>query len=137
MPADAWVDLARPRLLELGTVVGVLDVVKAGELVWQSAHVAAALDVVLAPHRVAAAAIPADFAGEQGKVDQREDVIDGVVVLGDPQGPTDHAAVRLCVGVRGFTNRLLRDAGDPLSELEGVRLDIGGVRLVAGGSLAD
>ena len=54
-----------------------------GQSIGQRAHVAAALDVVLATERVDAAPVPADVAGEQHQVDQGEDVVDRVVVLGD------------------------------------------------------
>jgi hypothetical protein len=44
----------------------------------QRAHVAAALDVVLAAQRVEARAPAADVAGEQRQVDQRQDVVDAL-----------------------------------------------------------
>src|SRR5437016_5238518 len=131
MPATVGLDRAPPRPLELGAVVGVLDVVESGQLIWERAHVAATLNVVLAAHRVTAASVTANLTGEEGEVDQGEHVVDGVVMLGDPKSPADHAAIGPCIGMRGFANRLLRDAGDLLAELERVRLDVGGVRLVS------
>ena len=67
----------------------VLDVLEAGQLVRQRAHVAAALHVVLAAQRLEPRAVAADVPDEQREVDQREDVVDGVVVLGDPERPAD------------------------------------------------
>ena len=78
---------------------------KPGSRSGQRAHVAAALDVVLAAERVEAAAVSPDVPGEQREVDQREDVVDRVVVLGDPEGPADHRPVGRGVGVGGLADR--------------------------------
>ena len=58
-----------------------------GSLFGDGAHVAAALHVVLPAQRVEAAAVAADVAGEQRQVDEREHVVDRVVVLGDAERP--------------------------------------------------
>ena len=78
---------ARPQLV-------VLDVLEARQPIRERAHVAAALDVVLAAERVEAAAPPPDVPAQQREVDQRQDVVDRVVVLGDAQGPADHRLAR-------------------------------------------
>ena len=87
------------------------------------AHVAAALDVVLAAQRVEPRAEAADVAAEEREVDQREDVVDGGVVLGDPERPADHGAVRAREGVRGLADHLGGNAGEALALLERERLD--------------
>ena len=115
----------------------VLDVLEAGQPVRQGAHVAAALDVVLAAQRVDAAAPPTDVAGEEHEVDQRDDVVDGVVVLGDAEGPADHRLVGLREGVGELADRLGRDARLALGVLERVGLDLGPVLLEALGGVAD
>ena len=125
-----------PRRLELRPQLVVLDVLEAGQPVGQRAHVAAALDVVLAAQRVDAAAVAPDVPGQQGEVDQREDVVDRVVVLGDAEGPADHRPVGLGVGVGQLADRLGRDAGLALGVLERVRLDRGAVGLEAARSRA-
>ena len=71
-----------------GVVVG-LDVLEAGQLVRDGAHVAAALDVVLAAQRHQAGAVAPHVTGEQRQVDQRQHVVGRVVVLGDAERPAD------------------------------------------------
>ena len=67
--------------------------------------------------------VPPDVPGQQRERDQREDVVDRVVVLGDPERPADHRPVGLGVGVRRLADRGGRDAGLALRVLERVRLD--------------
>ena len=100
---------------------------KPGQPVGQGAHVAAALDVVLATQRVDAAAVAPDVAGQQDEADQGEDVVDRVVVLGDAEGPADHRARRRGEGVGQLADGLGRDAGLALGVVERVRLDLGPV----------
>ena len=83
---------------------------EAGEPVGKRPHVAAALDVVLAAQRVEAGAVSAHMAGQQRQVDQGEDVIDRVVVLGDPERPADHRPVGAGVGVGHLADRARGDA---------------------------
>ena len=97
----------------------------------QGAHVAAALDVVLATERVDAAAVPADVAGQQDEVDQGEDVVDRVVVLGDAERPADHRLRRRRERVGQLADRVGGDAGLALGVLERVALDLGLVGLEA------
>ena len=52
------------------------------------------------------------------EVDQRQDVVGGVVVLRDPEGPADHRAVGLRVGVRHLADHLRRDPGHLRAALE-------------------
>ena len=97
---------------------------KPGQAIGQGAHVAAALDVVLATQRVDAAAVAADVAGEQDQVDQGQDVVDRVVVLGDAERPADHRAGRLREGVRQLADGVGGDTGLALGVVERVGLDL-------------
>ena len=97
--------------------------------VGQGAHVAAALDVVLATQRVDAAAISADVAGEQDQRDEGQDVVDRVVVLGDAERPADHRAWRRGERHGQLADGRCRDAGLALGVLQRVRLDLGLVGL--------
>ena len=74
-------------------------------------------------------AVAADVAAEQAEVDEREDVVDRVVVLGDPERPADHRPVGARVGVRRLADHLGRHARQPLALLERERLDRGRVLL--------
>src|SRR5260370_24721655 len=89
---------------------GVLEVLETWQAVGDRAHVAAALNVVLAAERVEPAAITPDFAREQREVDERKDVVDSVVVLRDSERPADHGPVTAPVSVRDL---LARAGGHP------------------------
>ena len=91
---------------------------EARQAIGQRAHVAAALHVVLPAQRIDAAAPPADVPGEQREVDERQDVVDGVVMLGDAQRPAQHRARRRRVGVGHLADHPRRHAGDLLGALE-------------------
>ena len=114
-----------PGRVELRTELVVLDVLEARQSIGQGAHVAAALDVVLASERVDAAAVAADVAGQEHEIDQGEDVVDRVVVLGDAQRPADHRPRRRGQRVRQLADGVGRDTGLALGVLERVRLDLG------------
>jgi hypothetical protein len=70
-------------------------------------------------------------AAEKAQVDQREDVVDGVVVLGDAERPADDRPVGACVGVRDLPDRVGGHAGEALALVERERLDGVGVLLEA------
>ena len=111
---------------------------KPGSLFGQRAHVAAALHVVLAAQRVEAGAVAADVAGEQREVDEREHVVDGVVVLGDAERPAELRAVG--AARRRARARGSRPAGTPVTRsasVERVRLDRVAVGVEAGGRALD
>src|SRR6478736_312082 len=91
-----------------------------------ASYLATALHVVLAAQRVEPRAVAADVAGQQREVDEREDVVDRVVVFGDPERPADLRAVGPGVCVRDLLDDVRRDAGERLAALEGVGLDRGG-----------
>ena len=118
--------------LELAPGRVVLDVLEAGQLVRQGAHVAAALHVVLPAQRVEARSPPPDVAAQQGQVDEGEHVVDGVVVLGDAERPAQLGPVGGGVGVGQFADGLGRDAGDRRAALERPVLDRRGVLVEAG-----
>ena len=116
--------LGSPRRREPpARVLVALEVLEARELVRDRAHVSPALHVVLPAERVEARAVAPDVAAEQREVDEREHIVDGVRVLGDPEGPADHRPVGAREGVRRLGDRLGRDAGQPLPFGERERLD--------------
>ena len=93
---------------------------KPGSLFGQRAHVAAALDVVLSAERIAPAPVAPDVSGEQREVDQRQDVVDGVVVLGDAERPADHRAIGFRVRVRGVADDVGGNSRDALARSSSV-----------------
>ena len=125
--SDADAHHVRERL-EVG-----LDVLEAGQPVRDRAHVAAALHVVLAAERVEAAAVAPDVAGDEGQVDEPEDVVHGVVVLGDAERPADLGSIRARIGVGDLLDHVGGHPGERLGALERVGLDGGGVGLEARG----
>ena len=82
-----------PGLLHLLAVVGVGDRLIPGEDVGQAAHIAGALDVVLAAQGVDAAAVDADIAAEHGQVGQGLDVVGAHGVLGNAHAVDDGAGL--------------------------------------------
>ncbi len=115
--------LRAPRLLELRSMLGVLDILESRKLVRNRAHVAATLDVVLSTEWNDTRAPSADVAGQEREVDEREDVVGGGVMFGNPEGPTDLRAIGFRVRMRHFPNTLARQGRDLLGVFEGVRLD--------------
>ena len=71
------------------------------------------------------------------EVDQGEDVVDRVVVLGDAERPADHRLVGGRVGVGQLADRGGGHARLALGVLEGVALDLGPVRLEVVGRPVD
>ena len=65
VPAALRRDGDAPLGIELGAQLVVLDVLEPGQAIGERAHVAAALDVVLAAERVDAAAVSPDMPGQQ------------------------------------------------------------------------
>ena len=101
-------DRRAPRRLELRAEPSSRRSWKPGSRFGMRAHVSPTLDVVLAAQRLQAGAPLADLAGQQREVDQREDVVDGVVVLGDPERPAE-----LRVRRRGRTRARARGSRRP------------------------
>jgi hypothetical protein len=131
-------DRDAPGALEPAARDRIRDVLKAGELVRQRAHVAAALDVVLTAQRVQAGAPPPDLTGEERQVDEGQHVVDGVGVLGDAQGPADHRAIGAGVGVGHRGDVVGRDPGQGRHAVERiVGEDVIAVGREAGGGAGD
>src|SRR5439155_21333385 len=82
-------------------------------------------------------AVLPDVSGQQGQVDQRHDVVDRVVVLGDPERPADHRPVGRGEGVGEVADRVPGNAGLTLGVIERVRLDLVAVGLEVGGRPSD
>ena len=115
----------------------VLHVLEARQAVRDGPHVAAALDVVLAAKRVEAAAVAADMPGQQRQHDEREHVVDGVVVLGDAERPADHRALGRGERVGELADRARGHAGLALGPFERAGLDRVAVGLEAARGAVD
>ncbi len=105
--------------LELGSGFGIGDVLEARQLVRQGSHVAAALHVVLAPQRDQPAPPSTDVTGEERQVAERQNVVDGVVVLGDAERPQDLSLLSRGVGLRHLGDGSSRHSGDARSPPRG------------------
>ena len=77
----------------------------------ERAHVARALDVVLAAQRVHADALAAEIAGRHGEVGDRHDRRGALAVLGDAEAVVDRAVAAGGVEPGGAADRLGRHAG--------------------------
>ena len=124
-------------LVEFRSQLVVFDVLETGQPIGQRSHVAAALDVVLAAERVDAAPVATDMAGQQHEIDEGEDVVDGVMVLGDAESPADHRPWCRREGVGELADRVGGDAGLALGIVQGVALDLGLISVVAVGRPLD
>ncbi len=113
-------DLHAPGLLKFAAQFVVFHVLKTGQAVGDRAHVAAALHVVLAAQRIEAAAVAAHVAGEQREIDQREHIVDGVVMLGDAERPAEFRARGFRIGVRQFADHRGGHAGLALGAFQRV-----------------
>ena len=126
-----------PALLERAPLGRIEDVLEAGQAERHRAHVAAALDVVLPAQGIEPGAETPDVAGEERQVDERVDVVDRVVVLGDPEGPADDGAVGRRVAARDPADLLGGDAGLALRPLGRGGGDRRAELLVAAGAVVD
>src|SRR5207248_3004733 len=91
---------------------------KPRQAVGNRAHVAAALHIVLPAQRIEAASIATDVSREQPEVDQRQHVVDRVVMLGDAQRPANLRALGLGIRMRRLPNRFRRHPGLAFRALE-------------------
>ena len=114
---------ASPRDLELLAGVVVEDVLEARQLVGDRAHVATTLHVVLSAQRVDAGAVPTDMAAQQVEVDQRQHVVDAVVMFGDAERPTHLGPVCGCEGMGEFADGVGRYARNCLGPFQRPLLD--------------
>jgi len=126
-----------PCQFELGAEFRIFHVLKTGEPVGDRAHVAATLNIILATKGIDATAITANVSGEQSEVDERLDVVHGVVVFGDAQGPAHLCARRFCVGTGGFADQRPGHAGFPFGSLERVFFDRGAIGFEPAGGVLD
>jgi len=100
--ARLGIHFCSPSFFKLGAQLRIFDVLKSGEAVRDGAHVAAALNIILAAERIDAAAVTADVSSEQSEIDERENIVHGVVVFCDSQRPAHLGAARFCIGVGDF-----------------------------------
>ena len=97
------------------------DVAVARQLVREGAHVAGALDVVLAAQRVHADAGAADIAGRHGEVGDRHDGGRALAVLGDAEAVIDRAVAAGGIEPRRAAQiSSAGDAGDSCSIASGL-----------------
>jgi hypothetical protein len=108
--------------LELCTRHRIVDILTARKLVRNRTHVAAALHVVLPAQRIESRSVPAHVPGEKRQIDDRQHVVDGVVVFGNAERPADFGAIRARVRVREFADPFGTNAGHFRRERQRVRL---------------
>ena len=108
---------------------------KPRQAVGNRAHVAAALHIVLPAQRIEAASIATDVSREQPEVDQRQHVVDRVVMLGDAQRPANLRALGLGIRMRRLPNRFRRHAGLAFRALQRVLLDARAISVKAASSM--
>ncbi len=111
-----------PCLLEQRADRGVGHVAIGTELVWERAHVARALDVVLPPQRIDANALATDVAGRHGQVGDPNDGRRTLAVLGHAEPVVDGAVSGGRIQPCGLTDELRRNARDRLRLLGRVAL---------------
>src|SRR5579864_8060039 len=111
MPAAFGMELHAPLLFIFSADRFILNVLEAGEAIRNRAHVAAALDVILSAQRADAAAVTAHVSGKDRKIDERYNVVHGIVVLGDSQSPAKLRAVCLGISMGRLADHFRRDAG--------------------------
>src|SRR5689334_443858 len=102
MPAAFGFDPGAPGALEFRAQFVVLHMLESGQAVGDCAHISASLDVVLAAERVETTAVAAHVTGEEAEIDEGQNVVHRVVMLGDSERPADLRALGLRVSVRGF-----------------------------------
>ena len=137
MPSILGRQVDSPYLVEFGHIRRVGDVLVPGELVGQATHIGTALDIVLTANRHQSGTVTADVPSEQRQVDQREDVVGGVVMLGDPQRPAQLGATGSGVIVGQLPDHRRRHPGYLLRLCQRVRLDRSRVFLVAAGRMGN
>ena len=109
-----------PQRLEDAAHGVVGDVAIAGQLVREGAHVAGALDVVLAAQRVHADALAAEIAGHHREVGDRHHGRGALAVLGDAEAVVDRAVAAGGIEPGRAADRLGRHAGQQADRLRAV-----------------
>ena len=130
-------DLGIPHRAEACPGGGIGDVGETRQLVRQRAHVAPALNVVLAAERYEPAAPSAHVARQQRQGAEGDDVVDCVVVPGDAKGPQDLGGTGCGVGLGHLGDDGRRQPGELGTPLEGVIGNRSLERLVARGRMVD
>ena len=130
-----------PCLFELGAGLGVLHLLIAGKQARPHAHVAGALDVVLAAHRSQAGVVAADLVRDAGNGGDGVHRLHALALLGDAHAPADNGVGGRSVHAGGLANivgaaaadvgdrlrRVVLDGLPPLVEAVGVGVDEGAV----------
>ncbi len=135
--ATRWRDRDPPGGIEGRPERIILDVLEARQSVGQGSHVSAALDIVLAAQRIEAAAVAAHMAGEQRQRDERQDIVDGVVVLGDAQRPAQDGSFGRGVAVGQLADGFRGHTGLPFGPVQRACLDTLAIGLEAAGGPLD
>src|SRR5260370_40901991 len=117
--ALVW-NLHSPGALEVCAQLVVFYVLKPGKTVWDGAHIAAALDIILSAQWIHTAAVAAHVSGEQRQVDQREHVVHGVVAFSEAKGPADLRALRFSILMCRLADHVRRNASVALGALQSV-----------------
>src|ERR1051326_1966897 len=132
VPASFRRNLTIPFFLKRFTEYRILNVLKTRQAIRQRTHIASALDVVLSSERIKAAAILTDVSREQREIDQCEDVVDGVVMLGYSERPTDHRPLSSSVSMSHISYDCPRNTGFALGIFQRVGLDTAAVLIESG-----
>ena len=93
-------NFSSPGFFKFAAQLVIFNVLEAGQPVRNCAHISAALNIVLSAQRTDAAAVSAHVAGEQREIDQRDNVVNGIVVLGDAERPAELRAFGAGIRVR-------------------------------------
>jgi len=112
-----------PRLGELCAVLGILNALVARIQVRPHAHVAAALNVVLAADGGKAGVVAADLVGDAGDGSDLVDGLDALALLRDAHAPADNGVLGSGVHAHCLAERLRVDARDVLDGFRRVLLD--------------
>ena len=123
MPAFLRRNLDAPLLFEFLAQGNIFDVLETSETIRQSAHITAALNIVLASKRIEPAAVLSDVPSQQRKVDQRQDIVHRVVVFRNSQRPANHCPMRARKRVSHVANGLRRHSRFAFRVFKRVRFD--------------
>ncbi len=108
----SFVERDAPSLLEDRTHGVVRDVPVAREFMREGAHVAGALDVVLAPQRIDAHPAPPEVSGREREIGDREHRGRALAVFGDAEPIIDCRIAARGIEPRGLADRVRRNTGD-------------------------
>src|SRR5581483_3727676 len=112
----------------------VVLVLEAWKSIGDRAHVAAALDIILASQRIESRSVLANVSREQREIDHREHIVRRVVMVRNAERPTDPRSISLRVRKRRLFYVLRWDASNAFAPLQRGRLHRRRVILIAGGA---